>query len=210
MTMTVDRRIAELLCSRICHELVAGVAAINNGVELVSEIDPSMFDEAMGLIGTSAKQASARLQYYRMAYGFAGHDALASFTAVTDLMRGLYENEERFSLAMPEAVPPRLEAGWGKLLLNLAVLGMDCLPRGGVLTPAVAEAGEKTEISVIGRGDEARVPDRYADVLNRDVASDEVSALSVHAYYTSALASAIGGGLALETGGGTVSIRVLA
>ena len=70
MKPNVDRRIAELLCSRICHELVAGIAAINNGVELISEIDASMFDEAMGLIGGSAKQASARVQYYRMAYGF--------------------------------------------------------------------------------------------------------------------------------------------
>ena len=76
MPLDVDRRIAELLCSRICHELVAGVAAINNGVELINEIDSSMFDEAMGLIGDSAQQASARVQYYRMAYGYAGNDAL--------------------------------------------------------------------------------------------------------------------------------------
>ena len=55
MKPNVDRRIAELLCSRICHELVAGIAAINNGVELISEIDASMFDEAMGLIGACAE-----------------------------------------------------------------------------------------------------------------------------------------------------------
>ena len=103
MTITVDRRIAELLCSRICHELVAGIAAINNGVELISEIDPTMFDEAMGLIGSSAKQASARVQYYRMAYGYAGHDALGGISAVTDLIQGLFENEERFELQVAEA-----------------------------------------------------------------------------------------------------------
>ena len=112
MTYTVDRRIAELLCSRICHELVAGVAAINNGVELISEIDPSMFDEAMGLIGSSAKQASVRVQYYRMAYGFAGYDALAGMSSVIDLIKGLFETESRFTLE-PPANPPALDAGWG-------------------------------------------------------------------------------------------------
>ena len=80
MANVVDQRIAELLCSRICHELVAGVAAINNGVELITEIDSSMMDEALDLIGTSARQSSARLQFYRMAYGFAGNDALKSLT----------------------------------------------------------------------------------------------------------------------------------
>ena len=120
MTFTVDRRIAELLCSRICHELVAGVAAINNGVELISEIDPSMFDEAMTLIGSSAKQASARVQYYRMAYGFAGHDALSSMAAVGQLISQLVETEDRYGVELPEnAASIPLEAGRGKKLSDL-------------------------------------------------------------------------------------------
>ena len=207
MTITVDRRIAELLCSRICHELVAGVAAINNGVELISEIDPSMLDEAMELIGSSAKQASVRVQYYRMAYGFAGYDALAGMPAVTDLIKSLVETESRFTLEAPGDTPT-LEAGWGKLLLNLFVLGMDCLPRGGAIAPAVAVNGGKAVISVTGRGQEARVSDRYRDILSRDVASEEVTALNVHAYYTAALATEIGSGINMEVQDGVVSLRV--
>lgn len=207
MTPTVDRRIAELLCSRICHELVAGVAAINNGVELISEIDPTMFDEAMELIGSSAKQASARVQYYRMAYGFAGHDALSGMSAVTDLINILLENEDRFTL-MPVGEAPALEAGWGKLLLNLTVLGMDCLPRGGSLALSVAEDGGRMAISVRGMGEEARLSDRFADILTKDVASEEVSALNVHAYYTCALASSVGAGLESDFQDKTVSLRV--
>lgn len=207
MTYTVDRRIAELLCSRICHELVAGVAAINNGVELISEIDPSMFDEAMGLIGSSAKQASARVQYYRMAYGFAGHDALSSMSAVTDLFKGLIETGERFTLELPDA-QPALEAGWGKLLLNLGVLAMDCLPRGGSLAPAVSANGGDTVISVTGRGEEARLSDRYRDVFAKEVTSESVTALNVHAYYTSALAGDIGRGLDMDFQDGIVALRV--
>jgi histidine phosphotransferase ChpT len=208
MTYTVDRRIAEMLCSRICHELVAGVAAINNGVELISEIDPSMFEEAMGLIGSSAKQSSARVQYYRMAYGFAGHEALSGMSSVSELISGLLDGEERFTLE-PPADAPALEAGWGKLLLNLSVLAMDCLPRGGAIAPAATPGGDRTVISVTGRGEEARLSDRYRDVLTREVEAEEVSALNVHAYYTSALASELGGGLDIEIGDGAVSLRVL-
>ena len=211
MTFTVDRRIAELLCSRICHELVAGVAAINNGVELVSEIDPSMSEEAMSLIGSSAKQASARVQYYRMAYGFAGYDALTSLGAVTALIGGLVENESRYALegGSADGTAP-LQPGWGKVLLNMSVLAMECLPKGGAVAPAVTAANGATLLSVTGRGEEARVPDRYRGVLDGAVAPDEVSALNVHAYYTAALAESAGEGLRVEIGDGRASLSVRA
>ena len=209
MALTVDRRIAELLCSRICHELVAGVAAVNNGVELISEIDSSAFDETMELIGSSAKQASARVQYYRMAYGFAGHDALPSMAAVAALIAGLTAMEKRYTLDAPAGAPAAaLAPGWGKLLLNLTVLAMDCLPRGGSVTPAVAAADGKTVLSVVGRGEEARVPERYSEVLKGAVSAGDVSAMNVHAFYTAALAEAAGGKLDAEISGGTASLRV--
>lgn len=210
MTFTVDRRIAELLCSRICHELVAGVAAINNGVELISEIDPSMFEEAMELIGSSAKQASARVQYYRMAYGFAGYDALSNMAAVGELVSGLIATESRYSVELPRAASPPLQAGWGKLLLNLLVMGMECLPRGGTVVPAVVAADGKAIISVIARGDEARVPDRYREILDGAIAPEAVSALNVHAFYTAAMAGAVGRGIEIDIDGGTAILRVRA
>lgn len=209
MTYTVDRRIAELLCSRICHELIAGIAAINNGVELVSEIDSSMLDETMALIGSSARQASVRVQYYRMAYGFAGHDALNGMTDVMGLIKGLLESESRFTLEMPDN-PPALKAGWGKLLLNLFVVGMDCLPRGGALAPTVTTEGSGALIAVAGRGQGARLSDRYRDILTRQVRADEVTALNVHAYYTSALAAEMGKGLEIDIGDGAVTLQVRA
>jgi histidine phosphotransferase ChpT len=211
MTFTVDRRIAELLCSRICHELVAGVAAINNGVELISEIDPGMYDEAMELIGSSAKQASARVQYYRMAYGFAGYDALPSMAAVTALIAGLTEVESRYEFDAPAGGQPiALQPGWGKLLLNMSVLAMECLPKGGSVAPAAAAAEGGTVLSVVARGEEARIPDRYRGLLDAAVDPGEVSALNVHAFYTAALAEAAGGRLDIEIGDGTALLRVRA
>lgn len=209
MKPNVDRRIAELLCSRICHELVAGIAAINNGVELISEIDASMFDEAMGLIGGSAKQASARVQYYRMAYGFAGHDALQSMMAVRELAEGLVESEERFDVSLPDtAAAGDLKPGSGKLILNLIVFAMDCLPRGGRITADVHMVDGRPCVIVMGEGDEARLSDRCAAAIAPDVAQEDVTALNVHAYFTAALAAELGDGLVSDVSGTTATLRV--
>src|SRR5580700_4198072 len=72
--MQIDIRVLELLSSKICHDLVSPVSAINNGVELIEDIGGSVVEEAMKLIGDSAAHASRRLKLFRMAYGRAGSD----------------------------------------------------------------------------------------------------------------------------------------
>src|SRR5215813_6347624 len=74
----VPMRVLELLTARLCHELSAPIAAINNGVELLTgeDMDPeaspetSFMRDAAALIGDSARRARSRLQFYRFAYGF--------------------------------------------------------------------------------------------------------------------------------------------
>src|SRR2546422_11320476 len=78
VSATIDMRVLELLTARLCHELSAPIAAINNGVELLAEEDSdpgsspgtSFMRDAAALIGDSARRASSRLQFYRFAYGF--------------------------------------------------------------------------------------------------------------------------------------------
>src|SRR5579872_1835285 len=72
--MQIDLRVLELLASKLCHDLVSPVSAINNGVELIEDIGGSVVDEAMKLIGDSAGHASRRLRLFRMAYGRAGSE----------------------------------------------------------------------------------------------------------------------------------------
>ena len=69
--MTDDLDLASLLASRLCHDVVGPVGAIQNGLELIAE-DKSMTEMAMALIQKSAAQASAKLQFARTAYGAAG------------------------------------------------------------------------------------------------------------------------------------------
>jgi histidine phosphotransferase ChpT len=206
MANIVDQRIAELLCSRICHELVAGVAAINNGVELITEIDRSMLDEALDLIGTSARQSSARLQFYRMAYGFAGNDALKSLAEVRDLVERVVSGDNKIST---ELIDPgsmtELAPGWGKLLLNMFVFAQDCLPRGGRVRYG-SENGSR--LMTVATGEGAKIPSRYEGFPEPGLSRDDVTALNIQAFYTTFLAGTIGSGLDVGVEEGAVRLSV--
>jgi signal transduction histidine kinase len=61
----IDNRVLELLTARLCHELSGPIAAINNGVELLTEDDPgagslpnpALLHDAVTLVGASAQRA---------------------------------------------------------------------------------------------------------------------------------------------------------
>ena len=62
--------LAALLCSRVCHDIISPVGAINNGLELLDEGGADA--DAMDLIRTSALNASVRLKFARLAFGASG------------------------------------------------------------------------------------------------------------------------------------------
>ena len=65
--------LAALLCSRVCHDIISPVGAINNGLEVLDEDNgEEMKAFAFDLIRKSARQASAKLQFARLAFGAAG------------------------------------------------------------------------------------------------------------------------------------------
>src|SRR6185295_14480709 len=67
--MIEELRMAELLCTRLCHDLTGPIGAVNNGAEFLAEEKFNLQGQAVELITTSAFSAVTRLQFYRMAYG---------------------------------------------------------------------------------------------------------------------------------------------
>jgi histidine phosphotransferase ChpT len=135
---TAQMRLLELLAARLCHELSAPIAAINNGVELLADDDsdpgfPLRTDfsrEAATLIGDSARRAASRLQFYRFAYGFGRGSAIAG-PAPHELAAAMF-NGSRIVCNYSEEVR-RLPLDWQKLACNLLSVGAETLPRGGRL-----------------------------------------------------------------------------
>ena len=58
-----ELKLAALMCSKVCHDLISPVGALANGIEVLQEDDdPEMREHAMKLLETSADQASAKLK----------------------------------------------------------------------------------------------------------------------------------------------------
>lgn len=195
MQVDVDIRVLGLLSSRLCHELVNPLGAVNNGIELMLDVGDDMRDEALGLIENSAKRATERLRFYRMAYGAAGTSALGDTAAVRTFLEGLLD-EGKVDVDWPEADDNRsLPEGWGRLLLNMAVAASEALPRGGTISVAIEDSIGAGAIAVIARGDRARIEESTRSVFFGDVPAESLEVKNVHGYFTSRLAASIGGQL---------------
>jgi histidine phosphotransferase ChpT len=133
---------ASLLCSRLCHDLLSPVGAMNNGLELLAgEDDPAMREQVMQLLADSARASADRLKFFRLAFGAGGGfgdaiDANELKAAVEGLVRG----NARITLGWI-VDQPTLPKNQAKVLLNLAMVAFDALVRGGRLDIG-AEGGE--------------------------------------------------------------------
>ena len=189
----VDMRVIGLLCSHLCHELVNPLGAVNNGIELLLDVGDDMRDDAMSLIESSAQRATRRVEFYRMAYGMAGTNAIGDLAEARRLTDGLLA-EGRLSLEWPDTDRnPALQPGWGRMLLNLAAVAAESMPRGGVLILSVDVAGKSAHFRAVARGDRARLEESVRSVLLGDVAVEELTPRSVHSYFTVKLAESLGG-----------------
>jgi len=200
MTATIELRVLELLCSRLCHELISPVTAVNNGMELFADSPADMLADIVTLVSASGGQASRKLQFYRIAYGLGGDGAAAPSVAEAGrLVQGLLDGG-KVELAWPGAGPIgdlRLGRGPVKLLLNAALAGAEALPRGGRLEVTVA-TGAAATLQVAARGENARMIPESAAALAGTAAIDQLTPRSVHGYFTRRLAEAIGGTLSVD------------
>jgi len=69
--------LAELIASRLCHDLVNPLGAIGNGVELI-EMTGSVRGPEMALIRDAVRDAQARVRFLRVAFGAAGPQQVLS------------------------------------------------------------------------------------------------------------------------------------
>lgn len=181
MKVTVDMRVLELLSSRLCHELISPVGAINNGIELMDEADADFAKEATKLIANSARSAGNRLNFYRFAYG-SGRAGTGR-----EVTMGLLEGAK--SRCDWTAAVSALSVEWQRLACNMVVLATEALPRGGSIE--VDAAAGKPGIVVKAAGDAINLTQELRAVLSGTAPVAELTARTVHAYYTGKLAETL-------------------
>src|ERR1700724_324155 len=182
--------LAALLCSPVCHDLISPVGAIVNGLEVLDDNPkPEDRDFALDLIRKSAKTASARLQFCRLAFGAAGSaGAQIDLGDAQNMARGHIEDAKTtIAWNLPRLLLPKNRV---KLLLNMLVIAQQTIPRGGTLRVDPIGDGETMAFRVTATGLNARVPQNIADMLAGSAHAADAHA--VQPYYTRLLAEACG------------------
>jgi histidine phosphotransferase ChpT len=196
--------LAALLCSRVCHDLISPVGAIVNGLEVLDDNPkPEDRDFALELIRKSAKTASARLQFCRLAFGAAGSaGAQIDLGDAQSMAKGHIEDGKvTLSWNLPRLLLPKNRV---KLLLNMLIIAQQTIPRGGTLTIDPVGEGEVMSFRITAAGLNARVPQPVVDSLASSAAA--VDAHAVQPYYTRLLAQACGLRVTLVPEGETVIV----
>lgn len=199
--------LSALLCSRVCHDVISPVGAIVNGLEVLEEEnDAETRDFALDLIRKSAKQASARLQFARIAFGAAGSAGASIDTGDAEqVARGfIHDDKTKLSWTGPRLLMPKNRV---KLMLNLLVVAVSCIPRGGQLALTLAGDGENPEISIEAQGVNARIPHGVEAALAGMPESGSVDAHGIQPFYTGLIARAADMAVSLQLEGDRVTIR---
>jgi histidine phosphotransferase ChpT len=209
-TITLDSLdLAALLCSRVCHDVISPVGAIINGLEVLEDdSDASMRDFALEVIGKSAKQASARLQFARLAFGAAGSaGASIDLGDAEQVARGMFQDEKvSFSWSAPRLLFPKNRV---KLLLNLIMTATSAIPRGGSISVTVTGDAERCEFVLRSKGLNARIPPHAEALLAGEAEGGTVDAHGIQTFYAGMVARASGMTVSFTLDGDEVVIRAV-
>jgi histidine phosphotransferase ChpT len=180
--------LAALLCSRVCHDLISPVGAIVNGIEVMEEDkDEETKVFALDLIRKSARVASAKLQFCRLAFGAAGSaGAQIDLGDAQKVAQGLFEDGK---MTLAWNLPRELLAkNRVKLLLNMVLIGAATIPRGGTLTIDPIREGEGAPgFRITATGLNARLMPNTVELLAGSPAQT-VDAHGIQPLYTGILA----------------------
>ncbi|MCG8561231.1 MAG: histidine phosphotransferase family protein [Hyphomicrobiales bacterium] len=186
-----ELELAALVSSRICHDVISPVGAISNGLEvLADESDEVMREHALDLIRKSAQQASAKLQFARLAFGAAGSaGAEIDLRDAEKVARGILDGgKHTIDWTGPVANLPKDKV---KLLLNMVTIGLTTLPRGGAISVTVTGDAADAAFVVQCRGEHSRLPEEIPLLLAGDN-GQSIDAHSIQPYYAGLIATAAG------------------
>ncbi len=207
-SLTLDTLdLSAFLCSRVCHDVISPIGAIVNGLEFLDdEQDPSMHEFALDLIRKSARTASARVQFARIAFGASGSAGSAIDLADAEkLSRNLFADEKpEVAWRAPQALFPKNKV---KLLLNLVAIAATTIPRGGLIDVTVTGDGDAPQFVIRSTGSHARIPAHVEALIAGEPEDGKVDAHGIVAYYAGLVARAAAMKVDFSIDGETVTIR---
>jgi histidine phosphotransferase ChpT len=175
--------LAALLCSRVCHDVISPVGAINNGLELLDEGGAD--SDAMDLIRTSALNASVRLKFARLAFGASGSAGASIDTGEAERAAkdfAVAEKKTEVTWVGPRAIVAKNRV---KLLLNLFLVAYSSIPRGGSIEVTLENPEFDAKFKLM------RMPPKFVEI-STGVVEEAIDAHTIQPYYTVLLADECG------------------
>ena len=185
---------ASLLCSRLCHDLLSPVGALNNGIELLTdEHDPEMRARCLDLLGESARASANKLKFFRLAFGAAGGFADEVDTREARVaIEGLFGGDGRIQLGWMVDMPTMGKSAL-KVLLNLVLIAGDSLVRGGRLDIGAEKHGEGLDIVARAEGPRIVIDAELKRALAGDASEEAIAPRAAAAWLVHCLVEEAGG-----------------
>ena len=191
--------LASLLCSRLCHDLLSPVGALNNGIELLAdEQDPEMRERCLELLAESAKASANKLKFFRLAFGAGGGFGEEIDTSEAQAaIEGIFGPERRIELGWL-VNGGKLPKGAVKLLLNVALLAGDALVRGGRLDVGAEVDDDRLELVIRAEGPRILLDPALRETLAKGSTGGTVEPRAAGAWLAHSLAAEAGGTIRLS------------
>lgn len=195
--------LAALMCSRVCHDLINSVGMMNTGLEVLDDkSNPDMHEDAIELIRTSSRQANAKLNFLRDAFGAAGSSGdtipLSDIQTKTDTLFGGGKVNLDWQIST-ESLPK----GQARLLMNLVMLAVGAIPRGGDIVIKDTDSGTGLNLSASGR--RAKLDPNFEKALSGKSPEDGFDGRTIQPFYTGMIARELGGSVNAHIGEDTVA-----
>lgn len=201
-----DLRLAALLCTRLCHDLIGPAGAVLNGVELLSEDSGNIDDEVIELIHHSAMETTRRLKYFRISLGLpAAGQSLASTRDIADEYFAVSKITLEWSDGFMASTTP---AALIPIMLNLILCGAEALPRGGRIAIDGAPEGDGFALHIKASGEVIKADDDALTNLSGGGDLATIEARGVAPYMAARMVSAAGGNITTTPSAGSMDFSV--
>ncbi len=195
--------LAALLCSRICHDLISPVGALGTGIEILNDdANADMHDDAIDLIKNSSRQANAKLNFLRDAFGAAGSaPGIIPMSDIKSKTENMYaDGKATFNWAL---TADGLEKARARMLLNLIMLAVGAIPRGGEIKISDENNGETLTLASTGR--RARLDPNVEKALSGKAPDDGFDGRTIQPFYTGMIARELQGSITTDINEETVT-----
>jgi len=197
--------LASLISSRICHDLISPIGALNTAIEVLDDTESKeMHEDALKLIKLAASEASAKLSYLRIALGT---NSTSKGVMNLDKLKLITENmfnTEKFSFNW-DVSEIKLEKSIARILLNILMLSIQSIPRGGKVTIKIEEKSDKLKLVTSANGIKSRLDKQTEDAFKGIIPSEEIDGRVIQSFFTGVLIDDLNGRIeAFKTDGNVI------